>query len=203
MTNFPYNLNIPNGPDNPSADQPGMQENTNSISGLIAIDHIGFGLNGGGLHNQVSLVNQSLGGVIAGANCDIYSNTFKGGSWPFFVNGTVNGLVLGPAAQAGNGYGYLSLGLILQWGFNSAVTTGSFASGTATGTITFASANIAFDNFCFAAFAIPSYTTVGGNPNGSGSVNINQSTINKTHFDWVFNSNSGKYTGFYWFAIGN
>lgn len=206
MTNFAYNNNIPNGPNNPSADWPSMQTNTNSTSGIIAIDHVGFGVNGGGLHKQVSLVNQSLGGIIAGANCDIYSNIFKGGSWPFFINSTVNGLILGPAAHAFNGYAYLSLGLIIQWGFNSAVSSGSFSSGSASGTITFATANIAFDNFCFVAFAIPTYTAAGGSPDGAGSVNIDQTSptgIDKTHFNWTFNSNSSKYTGFYWVAIGN
>lgn len=55
MPLFPYTINIPNGPNAPSADQPIMQQNTNSTSSLIAIDHYGFNNNLGGLHQQVQM----------------------------------------------------------------------------------------------------------------------------------------------------
>jgi hypothetical protein len=55
-----YNLNIPDGPNNPSNDQPKMKTNTNAIQTLISVDHVGFNTDGtppngvGGHHLQVS-----------------------------------------------------------------------------------------------------------------------------------------------------
>lgn len=37
-----YNRDIPDGPNNPSNDQPKMKTNTNSIDDWTAIDHIKF-----------------------------------------------------------------------------------------------------------------------------------------------------------------
>ncbi len=55
-----YNLGIPDGPNNPSNDQPKMKTNTDAIQTLISVDHVGFNTNGtapngvGGHHLQVS-----------------------------------------------------------------------------------------------------------------------------------------------------
>lgn len=43
MGTIPYNANIPDGPDDPSVDQPKMKENTNSINQIIGVDHFSFG----------------------------------------------------------------------------------------------------------------------------------------------------------------
>src|SRR5580693_942669 len=49
MTTFPYNANIPNAPDNPSYDQPLMQQNSQSINSIWSVDHVTFdGLAGSG-----------------------------------------------------------------------------------------------------------------------------------------------------------
>lgn len=53
---FTYTTGIPASGNNPSVDQPNMQTNTNSISSLIAVDHVGFNQAGnGGKHNQVRM----------------------------------------------------------------------------------------------------------------------------------------------------
>ncbi len=60
MTLYTYNNNIPFASNNPSTDQPNMQTNTNSISALIGVDHVGFNSSGsgaggnGGHHLQVT-----------------------------------------------------------------------------------------------------------------------------------------------------
>lgn len=51
MSLFPFNTGVPNAPNNPSVDQPDMQTNNVSTAGLVAVDHIGFGVNNGGYHN--------------------------------------------------------------------------------------------------------------------------------------------------------
>lgn len=55
MTNYTYKRDIPDGPNNPSVDQPNMKINTNSIDSIIAEDHYSFGVNDGGLHKQVRM----------------------------------------------------------------------------------------------------------------------------------------------------
>ncbi len=55
MTFINYNLDIPDGPNNPSVDQPKMKVNTNSIDQILDIDHFSFEENNGGLHRQVTL----------------------------------------------------------------------------------------------------------------------------------------------------
>lgn len=52
MTDFKYTLNIPNGPNNPSNDQPIMQTNNNSNALIWDVDHYGFNNINGGLHAQ-------------------------------------------------------------------------------------------------------------------------------------------------------
>jgi len=61
-----YNLGIPDGPNNPSNDQPKMKTNTDAIQTLISVDHVGFNTNGsapngvGGHHLQVSFDGKNL-----------------------------------------------------------------------------------------------------------------------------------------------
>lgn len=58
MTLFGYTRDIPDGPHNPSADQPNMKINTNSTDDLINVDHFSFGMANGGLHRQVTIEQQ-------------------------------------------------------------------------------------------------------------------------------------------------
>jgi len=59
MTMFNYNENIPNGPNNPTNDQPKIQENTNSVNGLIEVDHVTFNENEGGYHKIIHEIPSS------------------------------------------------------------------------------------------------------------------------------------------------
>lgn len=75
-----YNLNNPDGPNNPSNDQPKMQTNTNAIQALLAVDHVAFNTNGsppngvGGHHLQVSFDGKNA----AGAQTDPQSVLYTG-----------------------------------------------------------------------------------------------------------------------------
>lgn len=55
MPFFDYNRDIPDGPHNPSTDQPDMKVNTNSTDDIIDVDHYSFQQNNGGLHKQVTM----------------------------------------------------------------------------------------------------------------------------------------------------
>lgn len=48
MSTFTYYPNLPNPPDYPGDDAPGMQTNAGSIAGIIAQDHVAFNTSGGG-----------------------------------------------------------------------------------------------------------------------------------------------------------
>src|ERR1017187_2807970 len=64
-----YNRNIPDGPNNPSTDQPNMKTNTNSIDDIIAVDHQSFSGQNAGYHTVIHETSQlSLPTAIAGVN---------------------------------------------------------------------------------------------------------------------------------------
>lgn len=51
---FGYNPSLPNPPDDPADDVYGMQQNSTSISQILAVDHVGFNDPLGGTHEQVT-----------------------------------------------------------------------------------------------------------------------------------------------------
>lgn len=189
---FTYSPNIPNRPDAPKADQPLMQQNSQSINGLIAIDHVGFNINAiGGLHNQVTFSkNQMNPGIQTGVSAIYSNNPYSDGKpYPFFAQGA--GLatfpLAGPTIKATNGYMYLPQGMIIQWG----TKTNAGASGSVTFNL---------DPFPTATYMIQltAYTVSSGSSNRPCSV-ISYST---SGFNYEINSgNSGD--SLFWFAIGN
>jgi len=114
--NFTYNNGVPDGPDNPSDDQPDMKINTQSIDSIIAIDHIGFNTNGSGIHKQVTLLNQGAPGLGDG-NGVMYANIVNGNSWPIWQN-ALGSTVMVSSATNNSSLGYVSLpgGILIQWG---------------------------------------------------------------------------------------
>lgn len=121
MPNFTYNRDVPDGPNNPSDDQPDMKINTNSTDDLIAVDHYTFNNNKGGHHKQVHLYNQAAPGL-AGADADLFANTANSGafgvqSYPYWQNALGSFLLVNfPTADAATGFTSLSGGILLQWG---------------------------------------------------------------------------------------
>ena len=61
---YPINVSIPNGPNQPRNDQPGMKTNFNNINGFLSVDLVAPGTNvggkGAGFHKQVTYFNQNL-----------------------------------------------------------------------------------------------------------------------------------------------
>ncbi len=155
-----------------------------------------------GTHRQVTLTNQT-GPGFAGGNAALYCQAFSGISFPKWENsaGTIFLFNVNPV-MAVNGYsgmpGGSTRGVIVQWGRVS-VAAGS---GQFTGTVTFATNNIAFPSNCFVVLAQILYT---GSPTSSGSqvVYIAQDTLSNTKFDWAVNKTSSSIYGFNWIAIGN
>jgi len=221
--NLTYTTGIPDTPNNPSNDQPPMKVNTNSINSIIQIDHSGFNDNDGGYHTiihqksatrsrsgqgntftnfpaAIALVDQiftaaytpdTTGGV---ADTQIFSRT---------GNGDIS--QLSGFVASTDGHQWLG-GILIQWGRagSGTVTSGSFASGAALGTITFKDRSpglIPFPNACFNVLTVPRYATTP--PNAAGTISVDFNTLSRTGFDYRFISVSGSYTGFFWVAIGN
>lgn len=105
MVLFNYNRNIPDAPNNPSADQPLMKINTNSTDDLIDVDHFSFGENDGGYHrviHQSEAPGNADPVAIAGIG-QTYVKTVNGDQSLFFESG--NGVVTTIASGSGGGGG--------------------------------------------------------------------------------------------------
>jgi hypothetical protein len=87
MSSISYNVNIPNAPNNPSNDQPLMQENTNAIQTIWAVDHISFNSGAGlssGHHTQVTF-DTAVPTIpsLANGQFQIYPFTNNAGNSPY------------------------------------------------------------------------------------------------------------------------
>lgn len=197
---FLYTLNVPNPPNNPSSDVGNMQTNTNSIAGLIAVDHIGFGILHGGAHDQVQLKevggSSPPAGLIGTGFETLYSqvvaNPIDSGEL-FFVRGasatgiqlTATGnLASGLPVSAMPGASYLPGGLFVYWG--TGVTTGHSTA------VTFPFSG--FPNNCFVVIPI----AISDNGNFITSATF----LTKTAFSLNTNS-STPFVNFNYIAIGN
>lgn len=192
MVLFAYNRDIPDAPNNPSVDQPDMLANTNSIDDLLAVDHYSFNTPTGGIHKQVTLINEAAPGVGAG-NGVLYANLATGQSWPFWQNALGSVQLIGgvPVATANNGTAFLGGGLILKWGTVTPIVPGGV-----TTPVVFAPA---FPTTCFivnATLINPAGTT------NAQTISIRKASISAAGFSYNY-SGGGAYDGLYWFAIGN
>jgi hypothetical protein len=214
---FTYNNLVPATNNDPSVDQPQMLINTQSINSIIAVDHIGFNAGNGGYHTVIHQKTQvSDPAPIASFN-QVYSKNYTpnttGGiadTQLFAITG-IGGIsqLTGYSTQnSTDGWQWVG-GILIQWGTVTTASSGSFSSGLASGSVTFkdrVSGAIPFPTNCFTVIATPFWQTASGAPStdiSAGGVSINQNTLSTTKFDWQFNSQSGRFRGFQWFAIGN
>lgn len=233
MTNVPYNTNIPFASNSPSQDQPRMQENTNSLKALIEIDHIGFGNNQGGYHQDIHQPILPVGGEttwnpVAGtpAHLAVQAAAIPGLQQIFPLNYTPDATVttqdtqlfsltgLGGVSQlTGNltgadGWCWLG-GILIQWGIIKGTHGAPPAhfNGGDSGTLTFRNrvpGAIPFPNNCFGVWTSINFNVTAPSSNsGVGNVTINEASLSKTIFQWFFVTNSSAYTSFFWVAIGN
>jgi len=214
-TNYTYTTGIPVATNTPAQDQPNMAVNTTSVSQILSTDHLTFGAATGaltdGMHTVIHLKDN--GGVtppkVAGTG-EVYSNdvTFnaKTDGALFYQSSTLAGnteiQITAPKAYSSalNGYSFLPGGSIIQWGFENTGSSGSFAGGSASGTVTFP---LVYPNNAWMVVCTPYWNTAGTAPSVAGSATPNGTSVTTTGFEWQFNSTSNKYRGFYWYSIGN
>ncbi len=207
-----YNRDIPDGPNNPSDDQPLMKINNNSIDTLIAVDHAGFKNNDGGYHTVIHQVRQSVDpAAVAGYN-EIYTKYYT----PDYTGSLAdtqlfNRTGLGGVSQlTGNASGAQpTLGQTegWQWVGNFLIQTGwvLLPAANATGTVTFKDRfglpMIPFPTNCFSVTT--SITSLGVVVAGSPLLTISFQPTNLS-FDWAYQKNGAvNISGFFWTAIGN
>jgi hypothetical protein len=143
---FSYNPSLPNPPNDPADDVPGMQTNTGSVSSLVAVDHVGFNISGGGQHKQVTFSSNNVPSPPVSPPI-LFTNNPGGAplNYPqlFFYSGN-SAQSSSQYVIAGSGSTFIFGGLILKWG--SATITGGPSA------VTFASA---FPNNCYTVIAQP------------------------------------------------
>lgn len=183
MTNFPLSGTTPVTGNKPSVDQPTMTQNNASILGWSSVDHVGYNIDEGGLHNQVTfLPNQSAPSLNGGVG-GLYTNFVSGLSQLFFQNASQNRQLTGDLlVSSGTNYGFQT-----PWGIK----------------INFGSVTVAANSSSTITYAIPftsvlslQATTQSSNANNTCTVNnVNGST------GTIYKVGTGPEACFY-FAIG-
>ncbi len=178
-----------------------IRDNLDGTFQTLGVDHVNNngipGSNPQGYHTVIHQVTQSANpATISGVN-QLFSKiaAIPSGDTQLFSrtgNGGVSQLTGNHGAA--NGFAWFS-GILVQWGVVSSITNGmvSFNNNPS---------NYNFPNSCFIVETQP-YWVGASAPNGAAGVSVKN--ISTTDFTWVFNTNSGAYTGggFYWIAIGN
>lgn len=196
MTNYDYVNNVPNGPNDPADDQPDLLVNTQSISGILNQDHVGFKQNDGGTHKRVTFSSNNVPSTPVNPP-QLFTQLVNSRPQLFWYSGN-SGASSTQYQQSANGSTFLLGGIILKWG---QVT---FPGGQLhlAGTVNFTSTGNNFPNNCYSVVTGLITSNV-SNTESRNTVAINSPTT--TSFDWNFNTNASSsiYTGFYWIAIGN
>ncbi len=185
MTNFSYNRDIPDGPHNPSTDQPLMKTNTNSTDDLINVDHVSFGQTDGGYHRSIHLINQAINPSPSANAIQVFSKTATSPASRqlFFEDTSGNVAQLTGALASANGYVWLS-GMLIQWG--------NVPIGTATATFP-----IPFPNSCLNV-----QLTAGISGATSTGLSLYVNSITAANFKIFVTGTVTGYGPYYWTAIG-
>ena len=134
MTDIDYLTDIPNGPNNPSVDQPNMKINTNGVADWVVEDHYGFKDINGGRHQFVRWPIANKPASTGAKELLLYNGSPDGTNFylyyvrnnsptdiAHFVQMTRNEVPV----QATNGYTWMPGNILLQWGQFTSVGTGS------------------------------------------------------------------------------
>ena len=218
MPNFTYTRDIPDGPNDPSEDQPIMKVNANSIDSIIAVEHFGFNNNNGGLHQQVTMPVRGSNAPVSGASQGaLFTKTVTGAPELFYRYGSApqntfqitNNGAISTGANFASGDSSLigpeAFPLKIQWGkFDGVPGFGTFVGGHAAGALVFPAP---YTTALYVVICVPILNNPGAvlanDPASAASVDPDIANSDKTQFRWVFNSDSADYTGFFWAAIGS
>lgn len=207
MPNFTYTPGIPDGPNNPSADQPNMKTNNDSNASIWAVDHYGFNNNNGGWHQQSTYPRVNVAATTTASQSAVYSKGVNsdgstrtqlfctpdntGNEYQltrtiaakFTTFATITNYDVGHPTLLG-GWTFLPGGMLLQYGFLPNPTNNAV--------ITFP--------VSFTTFAFPTLGAV-RNSTDDKMISIKDGTISVSQFQIIL-SGSNLPTGLYWQAVG-
>ena len=193
MTTFNFTRDVPDAPNDPSADQPKMKINNNSIDSALAVNHNGFNVADTGKHKYIQIpTDANPGGVTGGSEILLY-NGFDVQRNLYFI--PPNTAVPGGAIQmtrneapnyTANGFSWLPGGVLIQWGSTTAVQSSS-------------STVVAFPiAFPTAAYSVTTTVVTDDNSTIRFSIQNNATTTGFT----TTQTNTAHFTNLYWMAIG-
>jgi len=188
---FTYFPSVPVSTNYPGDDQPSMATNTGSIASIIAVDHVGFNVAGGGQHAQVTFNANNVPSLPTSVpimftnNQDGLGNALPGSlSQAFIYSGTSAQSAHQYNVTSTNGSVLLPMGIIMKWGSQSFV-------GSQSPTVTFANA---FPNACF---------NVQLSLLNTGATQTQNRIATITASGFTANVNASGASTWYWVAIGN
>ena len=198
-----YQPGVPTGFINLDQDYQNLQNNFTQLDTTFKVDHIPLTqAPNNGFHIPIHLVDNagSTPSKVTGTGI-LWNNTvtFNGNTdEALFFRGNTGGSanitqITAPYgfSAAQNGYVFIPGGIIMQWGFiNSTASTFT--------PLLFATSNINFPSSCIFITTQP-YGTLASS---QATVEIQDSTVSNLGFSWAFVTNSNKYSGFYWMALG-
>lgn len=200
---FTYNNLVPATNNDPSADQPQMLINTQSINSIIAVDHIGFNAGNGGYHKVIRQQNQvsTDPAPIAGIN-QVYAKNYT----PDTTGGTADTQLFAITGVGGisqiTGYSTSNSTDGWQWVGGILIQWGQVSSPGSSGTVTFkdrVAGAIPFPNNLFVVNL--TYGRNGSISTGHEMYVDTAATFSKLQFSYrALTSGNAK---MFWIAIGN
>lgn len=175
-----YHRNTPHEDHDPSDDQPKMEENTNSLADVLAVNHVGFEEEDAGKHKFLDLKNLDFDPPTSKGSNQIY---IKNGELILQKEDGTKITLLGKVSTIQSGYERLPSGRIKQWG--QGFLTNQYAR------ITFP---IEFPTQCFGV-----NVTLMRSGKNYRNWHVVFGSVNKKTFDVECNSNA---SSFYWEANG-
>ncbi len=186
MPTFNYFLNIPDGPNNPSNDQPLMKTNTNSTDSIIGVDHFTFETNNrDGLHQQINMFAQAS--PVRQGDVVEYVNTYQGRNVLFAKNSTDDTPLYFRASNGSTGFTSSYGATITQWGAIAA-TSGNPS----------VSFPLTFPNTVFNIQVTRQHSP--SSPGATFSFWVDNTTITSSGFTII--NNDGHTWSYNWMAIG-
>lgn len=206
-----YNPAIPAATDFLSDSQVDIRNNFTQADTTMGIDHYNFsdGTSNNGYHKDTHIVKRvgnpaTVAGTVINFVKDYTPDTTGGVADTQLFSETAAGVISQLTGKLTGNDGWCWMGgILVQWGITTAVTTGSFSSGTATGTVTFKDRVAGAIPFPTACFVVIPGTRNNAAPTGSRYAGITIITKATTNFTWSCNGSSGAANGFFWVALGN
>lgn len=217
--NLSYISGIPVSGNDPSADQPNMTINTNSINIWPTVDHYGYNNNYGGYHNIIhqpavsgspttiqnvhQIYPKAVTPAYSGApsQVQLFTKSAYTGSSSSAPESQLTGYIrnFSSSSPFSNGWQWIG-GVMLQWGFVP-ISSGNPRTGTVT--FTASSQGVPFNNNLMSVQTTLTAPTA-AQPSSPSTIYVDPASFSTTGFKWAGNSSnfSSNCNGFIWLAIG-